>query len=229
MRRNTQVVIGSQLSMKARICPECETENKGYAWHCINCGATLPANVVVQKGERVTAVKSNPPNSPNPEDDIERNSLAFIAGALAGFSAPVVIFLFLALYSTIERMIRYSNWGGNYASPYFIHAIGKGITFGIIYGVGLALIGLILTDKKNIATPKDWAKAAGKTTFVILLVLTILASPWLLFGIAHMLVEGQEESVWGLFYLYIFLIGLSVVSGYVGGHIFKRLCQRRNL
>ena len=217
--------------MKVRICPECETQNKDIAYNCSNCGATLSLNTIVDIAEiqgeddRVTAV------SPSPENDL----IALFSGALAGFFVPIIISIFFAIYSIIDNFLYYFNRSNHVWTNYrfylddIIYPIGIGITFGIIYSVGLALMGLILTDKKNIGTPQDWAKAAGKTTFVILLVLTILASPWLLFGIAHMLVEGQEESVWGLFYLYIFLIGLSVVSGYVGGHIFKRLCQRRNL
>lgn len=225
--------------MKVRICPKCHIQNEDIAWTCSNCGATLSLNTIVnlseiQGEEKVVGDEMDTAVSPNPDEDIERNSLALIAGALAGFITPIIVSILFAIYFIVDNFLYYFNhpnltWTNyRYYLDDLIRPIGSGILLGIIYGVGLALMALILTNKK-LNTPKDWAKASGTITFVVLLIPTILASPILLFGIAHMLVEGSEESVWVLFYLYTGLLGLGIVSGYVAGLIFRRLCRRRNL
>ncbi len=215
--------------MKVRICPECETQNREGAWHCLNCGKTLTANDVVRSDKKDTAVSSNP------EDDIERNSLAFIAGALAGFITPIVISVFFAIYFVFNDFLYYLNhpnltWTNyRYYLDDLVWPIGPGILLGVIYGVGLALMGLILNNKKKLNTPKDWVKTSGTITFFVLLIPTILGSPILLFGVFSAIVEGREEFVSQLLFLYVGLIGLGAISGFGAGHIYRRLCQRRNL
>ena len=154
-------------------------------------------------------------------------------GALAGFLVPLISFMLLTLFFTIYNIIEYPHRGVNYffidLYRSLVSSIITGSLVGIAYGSELAIMGYYLIKRKKIETPGDWAISGGSTTFIVLLILTVLSSPFLFVGIIYSYAEGQEGFVPSLIIGYLILLGLGVVSGYVGGHIFRRLCRRRNL
>ena len=224
--------------MKVRICPECETENKGYTWHCINCGATLSVNTIVDSSGLPVDVVDGKDTAVKPSKSIthskriskgkEQNpyKLIFFANALTGFLVPMIFLTVLGTLNAIE-----TDPVEGYALDFIslIDWVVWSIGFSLVSSLLLANFGSMMIAKRNYKNPIAWAFVDGCVATIIVMIPALLAGPFILFAAASVGANGGEVTfLWLFFAAIIGTIIMGTIAGFVAGLINRRWRRTRS-